>query len=568
MEKMKLQKAIRKFISLLVNKKIIMISIIYYSLTIPGIFWGVDFLNPPKFLNTYYGDEARLDVVFHHMIENKGDPGFYIWPSLFFYFAYSIYLPISFLFPSVNQNILMFITIRTINVILGGISTLVVYKIGKEYKFHENCENVRKTRGEIVALSFISIPFFIYISPIMVTESLLLLFSSLTIFFLQRSINHSKDKYFLYSCIFASLAFSTKYNGFILVFALVITLIKFRKKYRLKFISIFLASLSLYAGIFILINIYMILNWFQSIDGIMDNFLMIFTGSYNITNLVNGYTMGPGYSGIDYVINSYLRVVSIVLLVFFGFGIAMLINEYAHSKNEKFKVLTKSLLSCLVVLYLLTFMLSNFKARYLVPSFPIFALICGIGLEKLLKKVRNLKHLRGKKRIFRVFLITLFIFSIFSLLSFDLSITLMKNRDTRVVASRWIKENIPDDIRLGIDAYVTIPANYKANLIIDSLSPENLSRFYYKYLIISQAQYERWTLIDPDTYKNQSTFYLMLFNGSSKYTLIKKFEIKDYSAFHFRSTVIYSFGIKVIWEYFTDPYAMWGTGIYIFELKE
>ncbi|MHA1891126.1 MAG: ArnT family glycosyltransferase [Promethearchaeota archaeon] len=574
MNKSQMNHHLFNFFSIFKNNKIYLIILLYSIITVPGIFWGVNFSTPSPFSNVYYGDEGILGAILSNIINNYGDPNFSNWPSLFFYFSIALLaIPSLLLGPFMDFTILKFLVIRSANVVLGAFTIYIIYKIAKEYEIHKVNIKKRERRGLLAAFSCVSIPVVIYISPVMVTEPLLLFFSSLSILYLQRSINYNDEKYFIHACVYASLALATKYNGIVLIVPLLIMIFRFKnKRSKKEFFIFFLKNAFYYIIPFSIANIYSILNWEQALHYMLQNFGLVLTAGSNLNDTKKVFGLGPRYSGMDYNLNVFFREINIVPLIFLMIGLLFSLIDFFKEKRTTFKLLILSFIIIITLSFALTFIIKNFSTRYAYQSLPIFALFSGISIEKIFnwifkenKKKRKIKHEKKSINLKNFYLSLIIIFLALPIL-FNFSITLMKTRDTRVVAREWIKDNVSRRSFLGIDGYVDIPLYYDhVEFIIDKLNPENLSHFEYDYLIISQAQFERWTLIDPDTYKNQSTFYMMLFNGSSKYRLVKRFEINDYSALYFKSPVVYSFGIKVIWEYFTDPDAMWGTGIFIFK---
>ncbi|MBI4096196.1 MAG: glycosyltransferase family 39 protein [Candidatus Levybacteria bacterium] len=211
---------------------------------------------------------------------------------------------------------------------------------------------------------------------------------------------------------------------------------------------------------------------------------------------------------------SYLLIPSFILFVFLAI----------KTRNPKFILF----ISFPLIYFLYVGYWHTKFIRFMLPIFPFIIILISYSLFALQKKTKTL----GK-----LFLIISILSSIIWALAF---FSIYTKEQTRINASKWIYENIPDGSKILGEHWddglpTTIGSSYPSKYNIEQLTiyePDNQAKIDYYVKKLSSADYiiinsKRLygTLINlQDKYPITSRYYKLLFNGRLGYEKIKEFK--------------------------------------------
>ena len=215
---------------------------------------------------------------------------------------------------------------------------------------------------------------FVFFTSKALTESLFILFFTLSIIFFIKWQNNKKKLYLMSSAIISSLAFLTRYLGIILIISYIIyflyLILKENRKSNIKNLVLFLVPF------FIILIPWFLLNLIY-FNGIFSGFEMNFK--------IYASTLSTDFlsSVLDF---SYLLIVVNIFMVI-GFFFAF--RNYRKMQGS-YLILLISVFS--IILF---FVLPHKEIRYLLSFLPVYSIISAFGLVKILDAVKG----RGKNLI-------------------------------------------------------------------------------------------------------------------------------------------------------------------------
>lgn len=335
---------------------------------------------------------------------------------------------------------------------ISAFSILIIYLLGKEI--------FNKKVGFIAAVILTFFPLHIYLSRQLLVHTLALFFGMLSLLFLKKGENNSKNYFFIFSGIALALSILTRFTYLIFIFVFCLNFILFFRKY--KFTSI----LSFGAGFILTILPYLVWAYVRFGD-----FLYPFKTARLVTDWSshepwNFYLVHP------FMILSCMGIVGIILWLFFKF------KEINLSKNEIFLI---SLF--LFPLGYLTYM-PHKELRFLTITLISLILLAAVGFARLLDTLKN-------KGIFILLFLILIIAGLFTF-NYD-PYPRDCNSDVKFV-SNWINLNIEINQTLYVQDFYPYFGYYTKNkIIIAPLARErffNVSNFFNEtgYLIYFPAQ--------------------------------------------------------------------------------
>lgn len=396
-----------------------------------GISFGLPYLS-----NFYIKPDETLIVVPGIMFfDTFGDPGGFAYPALLktvCAIIFQTYFQILRLFHiTTTKNILdhfildpsqYFIVARTISVIAGSLTILMVYKVSQKIFSHGT--------SLLAALLVAVAPLAVRDSHFAVTDTML---SFLTILCVNSILSYTeapreRERVFLIMIsIFAGLALSTKYSSLLLFPPILLAIIVKQKQFSKESIVQILTVFCLTIFVFIAINPYWVIHYGQAFKDVGGTILAVFN-KHSITDvwsivsrlkqLVSALSEGPG---------------GLIGLLFCCLAFALI--RYDTKSFKVIAILAVSLLGFLMPAFL-TYPLPY---RYMVPALPFIAIFVAKGMTGIL-----ILKLNKTLNIFIVIIIGLVISSCFYK-SFQMS-TLLSKTDTRTLAGDWIKHHVPPSV--------------------------------------------------------------------------------------------------------------------------
>lgn len=176
------------------------------------------------------------------------NPKHFDWPTTYYYLNYPLYNLFERGVGNLNRNLAEFnyvikdidyyIISRTLTAVLGSINVVVICLIFKAL-------GKNQTLSELGSVIFSLFTFHVSRSSQALIDVPMLLFASLSVYFLIKSANTDSIKYLLFACFFGGLSTSTKYNGYMIflsIFLVVLLLRGFKLKEWLVYLYCGLVS--------------------------------------------------------------------------------------------------------------------------------------------------------------------------------------------------------------------------------------------------------------------------------------------------------------------------------------
>jgi len=271
------------------------------------------------------------------------------------------------------------------------------------------------------------------------------------------------------------------------------------------------------------------------------NFFNLHLNPQFLSNLkdLKSYDNNPNYPPSIQWIKTVPLVFPIKNIILWGLGIpfglifiaSIVYNLWSLTKKKSLfgKFSLSILLFWIISLFFLQGSQSVTTMRYFLPIYPFIAIISASFAVFLLEKFSVFKN----TKILVLFFLILLIYP-FSFLS------IYTNEHTRILASRWIFQNIPPASVLGVE--------YWDDSLPLSLNSENSGIFKYEtlsvatpddsqkitalknqlskvdYIILSSGRFYLTIPKNPEIFPQTSKYYQSLFDGSLGFRLISQFE--------------------------------------------
>ena len=364
-----------------------------------------------------------------------------------------------------------------------------------------------KVVGLYSAAAFMFSPLVISTSRYWYPDSYVIFFAAGTVFFLSKILINSKIWVnYLFIGIFLALTISVKYSGIFFLFPIglifLINLIKiiYSKKYQeIKFFAISaLIVLLSFLALLMILNISAFFKW--------DLFLQAF--NWNINNYSPQSNVNT--KGIYY----YLIV--LFILSFGLMGAPVFIFGYL-------KIILRNPIIMSMVFFPPVLILSYVGGRYgivvhrnAIIVLPFVLPVFGYGLNELISIVTNRKSCLPIKIVIIAFISGLtLVLSLQSLSSFSHDLRV----DSRVLAYKWISENIPSGSMIGTNEFCSgsSPAEQNKNtLVIDPEMRKNLDYYVFNtyWNSVVDPAYKRKGLLEIE---EQKYIHFYQFNAINLY---------------------------------------------------
>ncbi len=159
------------------------------------------------------------------------NPGHFDWPHLYIYLNYFLYMVFAklrdliqllgykeytyFLAPIIwNDKLIFYLLTRVFSAVLGALTALPIFLIGRDL--------FGRRAGLLSALAFAVVPFHVWHSHYSLADVPMTFFLTWSLYFSTRILFKKNVSNYLLAGLFAGLAASTKYNGAIIIFAILL----------------------------------------------------------------------------------------------------------------------------------------------------------------------------------------------------------------------------------------------------------------------------------------------------------------------------------------------------------
>ena len=292
-------------------------------------------------------------------------------------FGWSTFLsPIFSIFPNYNMLELMNVQ-RIVSSLISTLTIIPIYYLSKIF--------FKKNISIVISSLFLFEPHIISNSILGITDSIFILFVTLTIMFMFIK----ETKLFYISFIFAALATFTRYEGFLLIFPILISFL-FRKNYDKRNI------LKLFLGIIIFCSILISINITAYEHNNLNILSPIYAGiKYPVNAMAPDGDTNTQYFGdiienrlqvIAYdAINGYVKYLGWIMIPIIGLFVipGFILSNKKPTKNKIILFLFIIFISC-ASLY--AYGRGIQETRYMYPLIPIFILLAGYFLNYLERK--------------------------------------------------------------------------------------------------------------------------------------------------------------------------------------
>ncbi len=373
---------------------------------------------------------------------------------------------------------------RLVSVLAGVFAVWCVYRIGERFFSRQ----VGGLSAVVLALSFAHADVSHWVLP----EALLAMMSALALLSILRLLETCSVRQVLLAGVLCGLAISTKYNaGFIICPLFLAVVFASRGEAAARTRSLFVATAGVAAG-FLLGSPYWIL-------------------SFNSYWQVLQYTFSHVSSGMVGHVSGVPLVWPLLEMIVSDWSVGLLMVSGLLFAFTKLDRKTWLLLSFVLPTVVVVGLWQRSGIHYLLPVFPVLALLAGLFLTSLLQQISH-RQLRW------VVAGALFVPALFKIGLHDVRLS---RTDTRTEARAWIESNIPIEAMIGYENYVYgpnlfDPARYVKNKAESGLLPvaikerlleESLRRKTYK-LINLRKDFKLKALAQESKSNNKRSAYI------------------------------------------------------------
>ncbi len=465
--------------------------------------WGINFGLP----YLYHPDEPRYVVIAQDIFKTGDlDPHFFNYPSLFFYLnalAYVLYCfvgkvigvlntpadiaPPTLVGPGVGQTLMpaTFLLGRVLTVAFGTAAVIIVFIVGRKL-------TASSASGLLAALLMAISPINVSNSRYITPDMFLVFFTLLAFWGAVGVLQEARPGQYILAGIATGLTASTKYNGGLIVFSLILGhFLHFGLKglkERCLYVALAACGITFLLGTpFALLDCQKFLTDFQ----------------YEVRHYATGH---PGFEGDALVwYASHLGRLE-------GLGAILAAVEIVRGAVIRSKRLI--LLSAFPLLYLL--FISSFVVRFertMLPMTPFLYILAASLLIAILGWARKLQPI--SRRVL-VYLMGFLIFILTASLAFQTITDAVRltTIDSRETARIWIDRNIPIGSRIVIEAYSPYvdPQRFSVHAVQRMIDhpPEWYIDNRIDYLVFSEGIFKRFYL-EPGKYTIEIAQYDELF---------------------------------------------------------
>ncbi|MBI5022264.1 MAG: glycosyltransferase family 39 protein [Ignavibacteriales bacterium] len=376
---------------------------------------------------------------------NWGNPGFNFNPEFFNYPALTFY--IQFVAQMIHfgiGNVFGFYT--TINDFGATITPLVctaravdaIFEIGIILVIYRFANEFFNRRTAIITALILAVnPLHIKFSHLIQVDTILTFFSTLAVLYIFRIYSNPKSKWYYLAGISIGLATSSKYTGAFLIIFLIATHIMRSDNLRAGIRT--LKDQRLIIGLMIALGLFMILN----------PFILLTPNAFEKDFSFEQQHMAGGHLGVPESKSTLYYYFLDAIPGNFGwiFYIVSLLSIIIILKEQKRKELLLLIYPLLFLVVVSTWVMR--AERYILPIFPMIAVIGAMGIDKFLSaievsKSKVWKHFKinptSQTVLLSVICLTVMIHPLFYSFNYLKSLGLP---DTRTITKTWMRNNVP-----------------------------------------------------------------------------------------------------------------------------
>jgi hypothetical protein len=389
--------------------------------------WGID-------EGTHFTNRAV------EMFREGFDPGYYQNPAAYTYLAYGLlrllYGPLGFAFDLPWGNVTqqfnkdpteIWIAARTLAAVL------CLAGVAGTYLAARRLWGVREGLVAAAVLSFAFLP--VAYSRIAVTDVGSLLGVALSLWGSVRAYETGRARHFIAAGAAAGLALSFKYTGGLALLPLGVAALARTRRERARPLVLLALGAAAAGGVFIALNPYLVLNF--------DSFWADLRQQADVA--ANEPKPGQESGGVSYYLDSLT----------WGLGWAAALGAAVGAALELRRELVRGLIliAMPVALFAYLSLQSRYFGRWLLPAYPVFAMLCAVAL------VRASELVRGGSAARAATLAVLTALALAQPVTADLRTALVLGRDdTRQQARDYLVQRFPPEVRVSIEP--SVPGRY------------------------------------------------------------------------------------------------------------
>lgn len=261
-------------------------------------------------------------------------------------------------------------TARILSAIYSVLTVLLVYQIGRHF--------FSKSMGFLAAVILALIPSYLAYSKTIVLDMPLVLFFTAATYFFLKAIEENKPQNYTWAVIFAAAAFTTKFNGGLILILFIAIFLLYNLKQVKTEKSVTIPILLLFSPLIFFLVLILIWPWLWN-----DTFDHLLKSFMHWGGRIEEEFLGKEREGPIYYFLLYFLVTTPALL-FIPF-LTWICQTLKNRQN-----LHLSILFWFLVPFLISFFhLRQDGIRYILPSYPAFALGTALGLQNMSLKLQN-----------------------------------------------------------------------------------------------------------------------------------------------------------------------------------
>lgn len=422
---------------------LLIIAVVCFSLRYWGMMWGLP--------ETYHADEPYMLAFTKNFIHGNWNPvTFEKRPFIYGPVVMAVTAIVAKLLTAINlvfkitlpeQYNVLFLG-RLIVIICAVINAFLVYKFA--------CLFISTNAAMLSSLIFSLSYTHIIHSHYYTTDVPLALLVTLVLYYSQKILTNPQMKYYQIACVFAVLAFCTKFSAILVCVPVLIAHICSCQESGSFFRNLFNKKLIIFGIIFLVLS-----------TAILHYIIFPFSNiSAALTQLQrNAEVIRRAEWGCVYP-NRFIYYLWLIWVYFKPFmGVAAIVGCVVF--YLKFKRNSLPALSFIVLYFVAHSIARNFSDRYLLPLIPIFAILIGIVLSSLFNYGKSRVALRSTVVLI---VVVQLVISFYYAARADFIFTLP---DTRVLAAPWVRTYLAPDVRIASEQQgprvenVRVPKLYK-----------------------------------------------------------------------------------------------------------
>ena len=397
-----------------------------------------------------------------------------------------------------NRNFWEFYILgRLLSIIYAVLSIPLIYLLGKEV-FDEKV-------GVVGALFFSLYSLVVFYSRIVRTDSAALFFVMLSLWLLVKTYKKPTTWKYLLAGLSIGLSIASRYFMAMLIIALITVdvALLWQAKSQKKNVKLLLAQMTIGLSA---VGVGFVLS---------TPYLFVSFGTFLHNIAFESRNTNPGFDGLSplgnfkwYLFHAIPTIMSLPQVLFVIVGIF-------------YSIKTKHFLQMMLLGFALVFtaFVSQFALhwyRWIIQILPILALFTAYGVSRSVSEISKRCPMFGNRKMQRIMTVAiialLLIIPVQKVVALDLKAS---HYSTRIIALKWIQQNIPPETRIAFGEYSAPLENtkyktFKAWSLAQAGYTLDDYREKYDYMVVSSSIYNRF-FAEPDRYVDEIAFYQNLF---------------------------------------------------------